>query len=89
MMSRMNRDLEFIQIRIQKDDHDYLMKLKRGSEQIDAIFHRVVQDYRHSELAAAIENYDNQVKSTQFWMMKYKNLQTEVDAQRQGQQVLQ
>ena len=71
-MPRMKRELEFTELRVQQEDHAWLVLQKRGSmEQLDVVLHRILMEYRNSELAELQELYQEQIKVTQRWMAKY------------------
>jgi hypothetical protein len=68
-MPRATRNVYFVQMRVQKADHEYLFDMKRGSaEQLDCVLHRILGDYRNKDVGQLQELYNGQIKSTQFWM---------------------
>jgi len=80
-MSRMKRDVDLIQMQVNSEDHDFLLSKKYGSaEQLDAVLHRILEEYKTSDLAAAIFMFEEQVKTTQSWMKRYRECKEKLDA---------
>ena len=80
-MPRISRNEKFIQMRVQKDDHEWLFTRKHGSaDQLDVVLHRILGEFKDSEKGALEFLYYEQVKITQNWMNKYRELEAQLRA---------
>ena len=83
-MSRLKRDVELTGMQVLKEDHDWIYLQKHGSaEQLSAVLHRILGEYRNSEVGALQELYQEQIKVTQRWMAKYYEVSEKLKAKNQ------